>query len=145
MTDAWKIKHGLTGTPEHDIWCDMRKRCRSHPDYGGRGIRVVKRWDDFAAFLRDMGPRPSREHSVERRNVNGHYSPKNCYWATRAQQQANKRTTRHITFQGKTMHLAGWAREVGLDPKALEYRLNKAGWSVAKALTTPHRGWPSRG
>jgi hypothetical protein len=59
----YATKHGLSETPEHNIWCGIRKRCSNPKDrvykyYGGRGIRMCERWNDFAAFLADMGPAP---------------------------------------------------------------------------------------
>ena len=131
---------------EYRVWSNMRTRCRnpkatSFRDYGGRGISVVPRWDSFETFLADMGEAPSRQHSIDRIDVNGHYEPTNCRWATRAEQSSNTRNTRLLSHGGKTLHLAQWAREVGLSEDALERRLNLLHWSVEKALTTPARGW----
>lgn len=83
-------------TPEFQAWAALRRRClnpryRGYKDYGGRGITVCDRWESFEAFLQDMGRRPSADHSVDRINNDGPYSPDNCRWATRSQQQLNKR------------------------------------------------------
>lgn len=94
------LKHGHARngarSPEHQAWVDMRLRCtaptcRFFEHYGGRGISVCARWDDYAAFLADMGPRPSPKHSIDRIDVNGNYEPSNCRWATRDVQQHNVR------------------------------------------------------
>ena len=84
--------HGKAGTPEYSAWVSMKQRC-SNPNatgfaiYGGRGVRVCDRWNEsFAAFLEDMGARPSVAHSLDRIDPYGHYEPTNCRWGTVAEQ-----------------------------------------------------------
>lgn len=94
-------KHGCCGTSEYDIWSAMRQRCsrpshRDYPSYGGRGIFVCARWDKFENFLADMGLRPSPQHSLDRINNDGPYSPENCRWTTIDIQLANRRTAKSI-------------------------------------------------
>lgn len=95
-----KRKHGATvggKTREYNIWKGMRQRCENPNNddfdlYGGRGIKVCRRWKDFANFLADMGPRPTPQHSIDRYpNNDGDYEPTNCRWATPEQQANNKR------------------------------------------------------
>ncbi len=96
---AWNVKHRLCGTPEYQAWADMRHRCLNpdharYRDYGGRGITVCRRWNNFLNFLADMGKRTSPGHSLDRKNNNGGYRPGNCKWSTRSEQQRNRRTRR---------------------------------------------------
>jgi hypothetical protein len=127
-------KHGCARngkkTAEYRVWCAMRERCASpkHIEfvrYGGRGIRVCARWDDFSAFLADMGPRPSPEHSIERDDTDGHYEPANCRWATRSEQQRNKSTSIFLTLNGQTMHVLEWAQSLGLSINTIRKRLQR--------------------
>jgi hypothetical protein len=89
--------HGMTGTPPWNTWMAMRKRCREPgnigwANYGGRGIRVCKEWDEsFEAFWRDMGPSWEPGLTIERLDVNGHYEPRNCVWLPLSDQLRNRR------------------------------------------------------
>jgi hypothetical protein len=96
--------HAASGrTPEYNAWVSLNQRCKNpkNPrwkDYGGRGVTVCARWrDSFEAFLADMGPRPSSEHSIDRINNDGNYEPGNVRWATRAEQYANRRPASKVT------------------------------------------------
>ncbi len=96
------FKHGLCDTPEYSVWERMRSRCRykkdiSYKNYGRRGIKICKRWDDFNKFLLDMGKRPDSSYSIERVNNDGNYRPDNCIWATRVQQNNNRRMNSNNT------------------------------------------------
>ena len=128
-------KHGMCGTPEYHSWEAMKQRCcnPSHPNYqlyGGRGIRVCCRWmNSFENFLSDMGPRLNPLLTLERKNNNGNYTPKNCIWATRQQQSSNTRRTRVLAANGRHQVLARWSEELGI-PKSSLRRLLSNGNSM---------------
>lgn len=82
---------------EYVAWIAMKSRCntksaKGYDDYGGRGIKVCKRWENsFQNFFEDMGTKPTEKHSLDRINVNGDYEPSNCRWATQSEQNKNRR------------------------------------------------------
>lgn len=121
--------HGLSRehAATYKVWKDMRARCYNpnnseYQNYGGRGIAVCDWWSSFANFYADMGDRPDGL-TVERKDVDGHYEPANCTWATRSQQANNKRTTRKLTINGRTQSLSEWCRELGFSVSKASYRL----------------------
>lgn len=132
-------KHDGTRPGEYSVWLGIRRRCNNprtpeYKNYGGRGIRLDKRWNDFPRFLKDVGPRPSPAHTIERKNNNGDYRPGNVRWATMREQQRNRRTNRLITFEGETQPLCVWAEKLGINASTVRDRLND-GWSVSAAFS----------
>lgn len=120
---------------EYRVWSSMHCRCRdpNSPWYGARGIRVCEAWNDFAAFLRDMGPRPSPQHSIERLDSNGDYCPGNCVWATITEQNNNFSRNRRFSHNGETHTIAQWARLTGIPKQTIRYRL-EVGYSSEEIL-----------
>jgi hypothetical protein len=140
------IKHGKSGTPAWRSWKAMLDRCEnvkdhSYPNYGGRGIHVCERWQEFAHFLADMGERPPGTSLDRYPDNNGNYEPGNCRWATVVQQARNKRTTRYLTANGKTLSLGDWSAITGIGTAVLWARISR-GWAGDKAVSTAvqHRG-----
>jgi hypothetical protein len=142
--------HGMTASAvrrkssEYWIWNTMIQRCtnrraRNYADYGGRGISVCERWLSFPNFFADMGLRPSNLHSLERMDNASGYSPANCCWATRREQNQNRRNNRRFTVQGETKCLAEWARALGCSHTTILARI-RMGWTEERAVSTPvHR------
>jgi Protein of unknown function (DUF4031) len=134
---------GRTKSSEYGIWSSMIKRCenpkaKGWERYGGRGITVCERWrHDFAAFLADMGTRPSTQHSIDRYPIsNGNYEPANCRWATPLEQNRNRSNLIKYTVDGRTGVLSELAEVFGKKAKTVRDRV-RAGWSLELALMTP--------
>ncbi len=126
--------HGSSNSTEYSSWKAMKSRCfgvntNQYKDYGGRGIKICKRWlgkNGFKMFLLDMGTRPSYEYSLDRYpNVNGDYKPSNCRWATEEQQKRNKRTNHWVEYKGQKMVLQDLAKILGLKPRTLHSRFKR--------------------
>jgi hypothetical protein len=123
----------------------MKERCykpnaKEYHCYGGRGIQICDQWrHSFQQFYADMGPRPSLDHSIDRIDNNGNYTPQNCRWTTRYEQMRNMTRNHWLTHpDGRRMVITDWTRLFGCSRNALRLRLN-AGWSEARTLTTPIR------
>ena len=130
--------------PLYDVWAEMKQRCtnpnkQNYPRYGGRGVTVCARWmQSFSAFEADMGERPSGM-TLERIDNNGPYEPANCRWASMREQARNKRSNRVLDLDGRSMTIADWAEETGIDSRTIRSRIDKYGWSIRTALTAPVR------
>lgn len=131
-------KHGMANQcSEYTIWKDIHKRCnninyKQYHDYGGRGIKVCQLWEySFEDFLKDIGPRPSKKHSVHRIDNDGDYCPNNCRWATQKEQCRSKRDNVMITYNGVTKCISEWAEFLGFDQRTLHARLQKYSPEIA--------------
>lgn len=135
--------HSLNGKRSltHSTWHNMKIRCqnsntKSYKNYGAKGIQVCDRWNVFENFLKDMGERPSPNHSIERVDSAGNYCPENCKWATRTEQNRNRSMCIFITINGKCQTVKEWAIELGIKRQTIERRL-KLGWSGYDAVMQP--------
>lgn len=142
-------KLGAT-TPEYEIWRSMRRRCNSSKHhkfhaYGARGITVDPSWlgpDGFAKFLADMGTKPSPDHSLERKDNNGPYSPENCVWSTAHEQNRNKRTNVVVEYEGRSMILKDWAAHFNINYETFRSRIKK--WGVEEAFKKSSQAPPAK-
>lgn len=121
----------------------MRRRCRTHAgrrcykDYVQRGITVCERWNDFDVFLDDMGPKPSSQHSIERRDNERGYEPDNCTWAVRKAQARNRQSSHIVTWQGRRMTLVEACELADQDYYAVHQRIRALNWTIQRALSFP--------
>lgn len=136
-----RTTHGQSHQRLYNIWRSMRARCEnpksiSFPNYGARGIRVCDAWrahfEAFAAWARANG---YADHlQIDRINGDGNYEPDNCRWADVRSQAENRRSTRLITFNGRSRTACAWARITGIPSSTIKYRL-RSGWPVDAALS----------
>lgn len=139
--EAWVTIKKARG-PEYRSWDAMKQRCNNpnaqgYHNYGGRGISVCAEWATFKNFFLDMGSKPTRQHTLERKNNSLGYFKANCVWATPSDQARNKRTNRALEVLGEKHVVTDWAKRIGIRPSSLHHRLNRLGWDIEKALTTP--------
>lgn len=138
-----RVSHGKSKTRLYHIWKNMRQRCRNphKPDYcyyGGKGVTVCDKWDDFTCFskwAKDNGYRD--DLTLDRIDVNGNYCPENCRWVSMTEQARNMSRNRIITYKGESHCLSEWGEILGISAKVLGHRINTYGWTVDRAFTTP--------
>lgn len=121
----------------YNSWFSMIQRCtnlsaKKFHLYGGRGIKVCERWSGelgFENFVNDMGERPSKNHSIDRIDVNGDYCPENCRWATRKEQENNKRNNNRVVLDGKPITVTQLCEMIAVNRNSI-YQLLKRGVDI---------------
>lgn len=143
-----RTRHGLSSTHAYHIAVGIQERCLnprsiSWPHYGGRGIQLYPEWHGKDGLIRltlwiidNLPPwRPGLQ--IERIDNSKGYEPGNLTWATATEQGNNRRSNRPITYLGRTQNLKQWAKEMGIPRDTIAYRIDRLGWTVTDALTTP--------
>lgn len=119
----------------YGVWANIIARC-SHPNnpsyrnYGGKGIKVCERWQTYENFAKDMGKRPSKDHSLIRKKKGQDYSPENCEWARREDY------SKQITYMGETHSISEWAVKLGIKERTLRHRIS-VGWELDQVMQRP--------
>ena len=131
-----KTTHGLSGTPEYEVWTAMWQRCtnprnKNFDTYKDRA--PPESWRNFSVFIADMGQRPDTGYSIERVNNDKPYGPDNCKWMLTSKQANNTKANRRLEFAGETLTLSEWAKRLGICNATLRERLAK--WPRGTALT----------
>lgn len=140
------VKHGHCKngkeTVEYRSWKHMKHRCTNSndkrwEDYGGRKIKVCKRWlNSFSNFLTDMGECP-RGRSLDRKNNNKNYCKSNCRWAKPEQQQRNKRNNRYVPYKGESWLFIELCEKFHMPYNIVYLRYYQYGWTLEESLTIP--------
>lgn len=137
-------KHHGFGSRLYAVWDSMRQRCNNpkhhaYANYGGRGIKICDEWDDYSSFHQwaartgydENAPRGM--YTLDRIDVDGEYSPKNCRWADMRNQANNRRNSIHLEYAGENLALTEWAERINVDYTTLWNRY-KNGLSPAEIL-----------
>lgn len=135
--------HKMSRSKIYCVWHTMLQKCNNpnnlqYKNYGGRGIKVCKRWMKFENFYKDVGNPPFPRAQIDRINNGKGYFPDNWRWATNKINSRNKRNNIIINYNNKKQCLIEWSEETGIKASVISVRL-KRGWSIKKALTTPVR------
>jgi len=143
---TYKYHHGMGDTRFYNTWRGMKERSTKkdhalHKYYWDKGVRLYKEWyifnnfkkDMYKSFLKHVEKHGEKNTTIERIDNSGGYNPDNCKWATNQEQWKNKDNSRLVTFNNRTETLSQWARELGIGPRTLHYRL--LNWDFEKAMT----------
>jgi hypothetical protein len=109
-------------------WSSMVQRCTNanrsdYQRYGGAGVTVCAAWLSFDRFLEDVGPRPSKAHSIDRIDSALGYEPGNVRWATSAEQARNRKSTRFIEHNGVVKCISDWSECLGISKCRIGYHI----------------------
>ena len=142
-----KYKHGMRKHKFFKLWSAIRQRCSneknsSYKNYGAKGIKVCKRWENFMNFKEDMflsyikhiNKHGQKQTTIERIDSDKNYCKKNCKWATRFEQNRNTNRNVYIKFNGENKTISEWARKLNLHRSTIYKRIFKYNWSLEKAL-----------
>ena len=126
---------------EYWVWADMIARCTnvkhaSFANYGGRGISVCDKWRAFSGFAEDMLPRPAGM-MLDRIDNDGSYCAENCRWATRQEQNSNRRSCIYVEHDGERVTLKEYCRRAAIPYRPIVKRIQDRNWPIAAALSVP--------
>lgn len=140
----YRKTHGGRYDPLYAVWCGMKARCnnknsQAYKNYGGRGISICKKWDNEFETFKTWAYRNgyAKGLQIDRKNNDGGYTPENCRFVTSKENSRNKRANVYLEYHNERETIACWAEKLGMGVGTLRARLNKLGWDVERALTTP--------
>lgn len=139
---AYATTHALTGTGAWNSWTAMKSRCtnpknKAFKHYGGRGIQFCERWGSFKNFLTDMGDRPEGK-TLDRKDVNGNYTPSNCKWSTQSEQCINRRGITAYKINGENLTIRQWSERLAVSITTLKARLSR-NWPLDRVFSPLHQ------
>lgn len=133
-----QLRNGRTHNALYITWGHMLQRCLNsaspaYKHYGGRGITVCERWKSSDNFITDMSPKPGPEYTLDRIDNNGNYEPGNCKWATRTEQNNNRRNNIKLSINGIHHTVLEWSVISGVSEKSIYQRLRR-GWTAERVI-----------
>jgi len=134
------LTHGMTYSPTWHSWSKMKqrgglnKRSKHHTILYAH-VDADPRWASFEEFIKDMGERPSRKHSLDRIDNSKGYWKENCRWALPDVQFTNRRSTIVVQLHDESVCLKEACRRLGLKYFKVYHRIRR-GWSIEKALAS---------
>lgn len=135
-----RYPQGFTKSRLYRIWSSIKSRCKDKKNstYGGRGISVCEEWrNDYLNFYHWANNNGYNDTlTIDRIDVNGNYEPSNCRWVNYVEQNNNRRSNTHLSYNGEVHTIAEWARLRNLNPNMIIARM-KLGWDDEKVLTYP--------
>jgi len=128
------LTHGESKkTTEYSTWCGIKRRCynkneKAYRFYGAKGIKVCDSWlNNFENFLKDMGRKPTKFHTIDRKDPHGDYSPNNCRWATSKEQQNNRSDNVKYIYDGESYNLEELSLKLKIEKTTLYDRISRHG------------------
>lgn len=142
VLSARSTTHGQSSQPIYAVWNMMKQRCqvstnRDYPNYGGRGIKVCKDWQDFEKFALDMGEPPKKGMSLERLDNNLGYDKGNVVWADRTTQNNHQRKSVRYTYRNESLTLKEISEKYSINLNTLTNRIYKYGMLISEAIEKP--------
>lgn len=131
------------------IWRGMIARCEnpdatSYPLYGAKGVKVCSEWKSLDKFVEwSLSHGYEDGLTIDRVDGKSEYSPVNCRWVSKIEQQNNRCNNHSLTVNGKTDTIANWARYSGLSHSTISARI-RMGWSDERAVLTPRRKYSAK-
>jgi len=147
-TSRRSFKHGdCNNTKLYGVWASIiarteNKNSKAFKYYGLKGVRMCHEWrvnfQSFKDYMLSIGYREGEGLSIDRDpNQSGNYEPGNVRIANQVQQMRNTSRNRLLTYNGITATASEWSEKLGFKSHTLLARIDKCGWSVEKAITTP--------
>lgn len=147
MTEHKKYeKHGKSDTKLYGVWHGMIQRCenpnsKAAKNYCLKGISVCDEWKVFPNFYEWAMNNGYREGlTLDRKDSNKNYNPDNCRWVDRFVQNSNTSRNVYYTYNGKTMTISQWSRELGIARNTLLLRIRNHGYEKALSIKGNMRG-----